>query len=160
MASNPVVGARMTATIEGDFVVFLIGMRINKLWKVRSWFPVAKEMPPMMAELMKHPELGLLGYRITLGARGPVTVQYWRTAEQLMAFARGSDLPHLAAWRRFNKAVGSNGDVGIWHETYLVPAGGYEAIYNNMPRTGLAAAGQHEPVARRGETAAKRLRAG
>ena len=25
---------RMTAQIEGDFVVFLIGMRINRFWKV------------------------------------------------------------------------------------------------------------------------------
>jgi hypothetical protein len=147
----------MTATIEGDFVVFLIGMRVNKWWKVHRWFPVAKEMGPMIAELMKHPELGLLGYRMTLGARGPVIVQYWRSAEQLIAFARDGDHTHLPAWRRFNRAVGSNGDVGVWHETYLVPAGGYEAIYNNIPRIGLAAAAEHVPVARRGETASKRL---
>jgi hypothetical protein len=25
---------RVLAQIEGDFIVFLIGMRINKLWKV------------------------------------------------------------------------------------------------------------------------------
>jgi hypothetical protein len=159
MASNPVVGARMTASIEGEFVVFLIGMRVNKWWKLHRWLPVAKEMPPMLAELMRHPELGLLGYTMTLGVRGPVIVQYWRSAEQLMAFAKGGDLPHLPAWRRFNQRVGSNGDVGIWHETYVVPAGGYEAIYNNMPRVGLAAAGEHEPVARRGESSKERLAA-
>jgi hypothetical protein len=34
--------------------------------------------------------------------------------------------------------VGSNGDVGIWHETYLVRAGEYECVYNNMPPYGLA----------------------
>src|SRR5205807_10318883 len=44
---------------------------------------------------------------------------------------------HLPAWREFNRRVGSNGDVGIWHETYSVPAGHYEAIYNNMPAFGL-----------------------
>ena len=33
------------------------------------------------------------------------------------------------------------GDIGIWHETYLVPAGSYESIYSNMPRFGLAVAG-------------------
>ena len=27
---------RMTADLDGDFVVFLIGMRINKLWKVHK----------------------------------------------------------------------------------------------------------------------------
>jgi hypothetical protein len=157
MARNSVVEARMTATIEGDFVVFLIGMRVNKWWKLHRWLPVATAMGPMLAELLKYPELGLLGVRTTLSARGPVMVQYWRSPEHLMQFARGGDHPHLEPWRKFNRKIGSNGDVGIWHETYVVPAGSYEAIYNNMPRIGLAAAGEHLPVARRGETAAKRL---
>ena len=37
--------------------------------------------------------------------------------------------------------MGSNGDVGIWHETYLIEPGQYENVYNNMPAFGLAAAG-------------------
>ena len=32
---------RYSARIEGDFVVFLIGMRINRPWKVQRWWPVA-----------------------------------------------------------------------------------------------------------------------
>ncbi|OFA03606.1 monooxygenase family protein [Duganella sp. HH101] len=31
---------RLTAEVEGDFVVFLIGMRINKPWKIHKWLPV------------------------------------------------------------------------------------------------------------------------
>ncbi len=31
---------RVAANIEGDFVVFLIGMRINKPWKLHKWLPV------------------------------------------------------------------------------------------------------------------------
>lgn len=27
---------RLTAEIDGDFVVFLIGMRVNRLWKVHK----------------------------------------------------------------------------------------------------------------------------
>ena len=42
---------RMTADIEGDFVVFLIGMRINKPWKVHKWWPVFSAMPRMLKEL-------------------------------------------------------------------------------------------------------------
>ena len=38
--------------------------------------------------------------------------------------------------------MASNGDVGIWHETYLVRPGAYEAFYNNMPPYGLGAAGR------------------
>ena len=82
-------------------------------------------------------------------------VQYWRSVEHLERFARDSSLPHHAAWRRFNQRV-STFDVGIWHETYLVSAGNHEAVYVNMPRFGLAAAGEHLPVAARGERAAQR----
>ena len=39
---------RMTAEIEGDFVVFLIGMRINKPWKIHKWLPVFLAMPKML----------------------------------------------------------------------------------------------------------------
>ena len=35
------------------------------------------------------------------------------------------------------------GPVGIWHETYLVEPGKFECVYGNMPRFGLAAAGDH-----------------
>jgi hypothetical protein len=63
----------------------------------------------------------------------------------------------LPVWRWYNRVAKASGDVGIWHETDLVPAGQYEAIYGNMPRIGLAAAGRHVPIARRGETAAERV---
>ena len=56
----------------------------------------------------------------------------------------------------FNKRVGSNGDVGIWHETYLVPAGRYECVYNNMPPIGLGMATSLVPAAGRKATAAGR----
>jgi hypothetical protein len=35
-----VIPQRMSAQVEGDFVVFLIGMRINKPWKLHKWLPV------------------------------------------------------------------------------------------------------------------------
>ena len=42
---------RMTADIEGDFVVFLIGMRINQPLRLNLWLPVFQAMPGMLAEL-------------------------------------------------------------------------------------------------------------
>ncbi|TDJ39578.1 MAG: DUF4188 domain-containing protein [Gammaproteobacteria bacterium] len=72
---NAIVTERVTANVtEDEFVIFLIGMRINKLWKVHQWWPV------------------------------------------------------------------SNGEVGIWHETFRVHAGDFECVYNNMPGFGLAQA--------------------
>jgi hypothetical protein len=35
-----IIAKRVTAQIEGDFVVFLIGMRINKPLKIHKWLPV------------------------------------------------------------------------------------------------------------------------
>jgi len=34
------VPKRVAATIGGDFVAFLIGVRINKPWKINKWLPV------------------------------------------------------------------------------------------------------------------------
>lgn len=151
-----VVPGRMTADIDGEFVVFLIGMRVNKLWKLHKWLPVARAMGPMLRALYQRPELGLLSAHFWIGPRGPLVVQYWRSVEQLEAFARDASLPHHPAWRAFNRAVGSGGDVGIWHETYVVPAGKWETLYGNMPRFGLAQAGEHVQTGMKGEAAAQR----
>lgn len=144
---------RLTADVEGEFVVFLIGMRINKPWKLHKWLPVFVAMPRMLAELRKHPESGFLGAQQYVG----VIVQYWRSFEHLEAYARARDSKHYPAWTRFNKSVGSNGDVGIWHETYRVPAGSYETVYNNMPDYGLGKATKLVPAAGYRETAAGRI---
>jgi hypothetical protein len=155
MARNHI--GRYSAQIEGDFVVFLIGMRLNRPWKVHRWWPVLGGMRRMLAELARDPERGLLGFGSGMLHGGPAVVQYWRSFEHLDRFARDPASLHLPAWRWFNRAVKASGDVGIWHETYLVRAGGYEAIYGDMPRIGLAAAGEHVPIARRGQTAAERV---
>ena len=111
---------RYTAEIEGDFVVFLIGMRLNRPWKVHQWLPVFTGMQRMLRELARHPEQGLLGASTGLLFGGPAVVQYWRSFEHLERFARDPANLHLPAWRWFNRAVKGSGDVGIWHETYLV----------------------------------------
>lgn len=133
---------RMCAEIEGEFVVFLIGARITKPWKVWKWWPVAKAMTAMRQELAAQPELGLLHAQDFNGFPDAMTVQYWRSFEHLEAYARGRDLKHLPAWQSFYRTVGTDGDVGIWHETYLVSPGRYEAIYGGMPTFGLGAAGR------------------
>ena len=66
---------RMTADIEGEFVVFLIGMRINKPWKIHKWLPVSMAMPKMLNELYKSPEMGLLSHESWFG-RTTIMIQY------------------------------------------------------------------------------------
>jgi hypothetical protein len=138
-----IIPQRMSAELDGDFVVFLIGMRINKPWKVRQWWPVFRAMRPMIREVLSNPESGCLG--VTFG--WPVIVQYWRSFEHLEAYARSQDNKHWPAWVAFNKRMrASRGDVGIWHETYRVAAGQYETIYSGMPRFGLGQFGHLVPA--------------
>lgn len=147
---------RFTADVDEDVVVFVIGMRINRPWKLRKWLPVFTAMPKMLAHLESHPEKGLLGYHLSL-LPSPITVQYWRSFEDLERFARDTDDPHLEPWRRYNRVIGKSGDVGVWHETYKISPDRCESIYANMPVVGLAAATSHVPVAGRGEAAAERM---
>ena len=149
-----VIPSRMTAEIDGDFVVFLIGMRINKFWKVHKWVPVFLAMPPMLKELQAHPESGCLGSIQTLG----VIIQYWRSFEHLESYARTRDRNHWPAWMAFNKRMrNSRGDVGIWHETYQVRAGEYETVYSGMPPFGLGKVGKLLPASGHRESARERF---
>lgn len=151
-----IIAERMTAVIEGDFVVFLIGMRINKPWKIWGWLPVARAMPRMLKELEQAgPETGFLGHNgLSIGG----IVQYWRSFDHLEAYARAKDRTHWPAWVAFNKAMkNSRADVGIWHETYLVRAGAYETLYSGMPPYGLGRVGSLVPATGSREDARRRL---
>ncbi|MDQ2988608.1 MAG: DUF4188 domain-containing protein [Pseudomonadota bacterium] len=148
---------RLTATLDGDFVLFLIGMRLNQPWKVHKWWPVAAAMPRMISELRRQPELGLLHAEMWF-SRTIIQVQYWRSIDQLLAYATSKQAAHLPAWRAFNQSVGTDGSVGIWHETYAITAGGHESVYVNMPRFGLGCAGSLDAATGRKHSAADRLR--
>ncbi|MBB5343691.1 DUF4188 domain-containing protein [Tunturibacter empetritectus] len=137
---------RYSTRVEGPFVMFLIGFRINHPLAFNKWIPVAKAMGPMLQELYANPQLGFLGAQSSLYWPGVTMTQYWRSFDQLVDYAQSRNAAHLPAWKAFNQSVGDDGSVGIWHETYQVAAGQYESIYANMPRFGLALAGTHEPA--------------
>ena len=138
------IQGRQIAQLEGDFVVFLIGARPQFTHLLRSLRDLGgrRGMKHMLDHLMAHPEKGLLSYELGF----PTIVQYWRSFDHLEAFARDQDDPHSAAWRAYWRRVGKDDRTGIWHETYLVKAGDYEAIYANMPPFGLGKAGRLEPA--------------
>ena len=60
--------------IDGDFAVFLIGMRLNRPWRVDRWAPLALTMVRMLRDLRAGTEPGFLGAVLGL----PVSVVYWR----------------------------------------------------------------------------------
>ncbi|WP_202929693.1 monooxygenase family protein [Streptomyces sp. TR1341] len=153
--------SRTTADAKGDVVVLLIGMRINRFWAVHLWVPVMLAMLRMLRELAKDPERGLREkVLLTASPRTYYVVQYWESKEKLYAYATAPDAFHHEVWAKLNRkerAGKLHGEVGIWHEAYVVPEGSYEAIYADMPAFGLAGAHGQVPLAARGRYAKDRF---
>ena len=123
---------------QEGIVVFLVGMRINQLWNVRQWMPVMGAMRGMLDELAQPSNPGVLGpSRIYVSGRTIQVQQYWRSLEALEFYARSKDHAHFAAWRAFYRRAKETDAVGVYHETYVVPPRGGDALYVKMPRHGL-----------------------
>lgn len=157
--SNQVFNGRYTAETSKEFVVFIIGMRVNKWWRIHQWLPVALAMPKMMQALIPNKSLGMIHgehfFRFF-----PITttlISYWETFEQIDHFAHDKNLPHAKAWAQFIKSVGNNGAVGIYHENYKVKSDSLECVYGNMPQFGLGKAFKHIPVTKENHTARQRM---
>jgi hypothetical protein len=126
-------------------VVFLIGMRVNKWWLPHKWIPAFIAMVPMLKELFRNKDLyGFLGAK-TWVARTTIVVQYWRSLEELLSYARSAQAEHHPAWKKFNRVISDNGSVGIYHEAYVMHPAQIHTVYRNMPPFGLAKATAARP---------------
>ena len=126
---------RVAPKKDGDVLVFMVGMRINKFWAIHKWLPVAIAMPRMLIELMKNRELGMIGTPRTFVSGRLIQVQqYWSSYDALESYASSQSSSHLSAWKKFNQASRGNNAVGIYHETYVVPEDSFEAIYVNVKK--------------------------
>ncbi|WP_424017522.1 DUF4188 domain-containing protein [Halorientalis pallida] len=157
-----VVTEKVQADRDGEFVVFQIGMRINRFWKVHRWLPVALAAPRMVRELQSDPDSGLLGSRTVVGPglRNIGFVQYWDSFEDLREYAHDAERRHRPAWvDYYQDGTADDSAVGIWHETYVVGEDDHESVYNNVPPHGLGAAEGTDLVPATGdrETATDRL---
>lgn len=133
-----IINERVTADHAGELVIFIIGMRINRLVRPDKWLPVMRAMAAMLTELHADPESGFLGAEnLWKSPRQPVLIQYWRSFEALDTYANDPAREHRPAWTRFNRAARGNSAVGIFHETYVVRAGCSETLYAAMPPFGL-----------------------
>lgn len=147
---------RYTTENHDNIVVFLIGMRVNNRLALHKWLPVFSAMPGMIKELYTNKdELGFLSMESYFGLRTTVMIQYWRSTEDLLAYAKSEK--HLTAWKNFNKKINNNPAVGIYHETYELKAGNYESVYVNMPHYGLGNALSSIPIQAERSSARKRL---
>lgn len=153
--SEKVRNGRFSVKNDNEIVVFLVGIRVNRFRAVRTWLPVLRALRPMLREA-EAADSGLLGHRVLrVGGRETAVLQYWRSIDELMAFADGAT--HRRAWREFYRLATAGAAVGLWHETYVVPAGRYEAIYGIVPPLGLAEFRTMVPIGRRNEGARTRL---
>jgi hypothetical protein len=149
---------RVTAAVDGEFVVLLIGMRVNRLRNVRRTWRLFGAMSRMIRELTADPATGYLGGESWFG-NPTIMVQYWRSFDHLERYARDRDHEHRPAWAEYNRILRSGAEVGVWHEAYRVRPGDFETVYNNMPPFGLARAAMAIEATGPRETAAGRLRA-
>ncbi len=154
-----IIWGRHTANLGPEAVLFLIGMRVNRLFAIGKWLPVANSMGRMLAEVGRDSNSGFLGARTWWSGRNILVQQYWRSTDDLIAYAHDSTRQHRPAWTAFFKMVGTGegAAVGIWHETIRLAPGSVETIYGNMPHLGLGQAVGLVPATGNRESAAKRL---
>ena len=95
-----IIPGRQQAHPEKPFVLFLIGMRVNRLWAVNRWAPVAMAMPRMQRELAQKPDSGMLWQRNFRSGRTTLALQYWQSAEKLFAYAHDRAGEHFPPGRR------------------------------------------------------------
>ncbi|HLR54713.1 MAG TPA: DUF4188 domain-containing protein [Pseudogracilibacillus sp.] len=147
---------RYTTDNEKEIVVFIIGMRVNKWYAVHHWLPIFTAMPPMIKELYTNQaELGFLSMENYFGLRTTHMIQYWKSLDDLLAYARGDK--HLKAWKNFNRKAAATSSVGFYHESYQVSEQKYESVYTNMPLYGLSNALGKTPITKYSNGARKRL---
>ena len=149
---------RMTADVDHDIVVLLIGMRVSVRHIDRA-IHLFRAMPRMIEELSADPDSGFLGGHSWFGSP-TIIVQYWRSFEDLERYARDTEREHRLAWADFNRTLRAGADIGVWHETYRVRPGEMETVYVNMPPFGLARATRAVPATGCRSSAAGRMASG
>ncbi len=110
-----------------DLIVVYLGMRVNALAGLKRLLGLG----PQIEDSVRAKPDGLLLHESFLFSLFPLHTgmrQYWRDFESLERWTRSE--PHRAWWKKFLR---DSGGTGFWHETYAL-RGGFEAIYDDLPR--------------------------
>lgn len=116
--------------------MFLSGFKVNRTWKLHKRFHLHRMLKLINRELEATHDIGFLGQQVWRG-NPDISVQYWRSHAELLAFARDTDRTHFPAWLRFNDYIAQQGDIGLWHEIYVIQPEQMEGLYRNMAPMGL-----------------------
>ncbi|WP_336024986.1 DUF4188 domain-containing protein [Halobellus salinisoli] len=137
----------MAAEIDGEYVIYINGMRLNKLRALPKYLRAGLKAGKMFEQLAADPDSGFLGYLPAyMGLRSGAAIQYWRSLEDIKRFAQDPNGTHVPAWQWYEEEVGTNGELGFWAELYVVKDGSFETFYRNMPPTGLGEHGSLVPM--------------
>jgi hypothetical protein len=128
---------RLAAEMDGEFVVYINGMRLNKLRAIHKYLIAGRKLAAMFDRLEADPDSGFLGYEPAIrGLRSDAAIQYWRSLEDLRTFAQNSDDLHMPAWKWVNESI-RKGEIGFWAELYVIDDENYETFYRDVPPIGL-----------------------
>lgn len=122
---------RLEPDYDDGVVVFAVGFRINRFWNLRHVYYTYRSFYKITRELKKSPETGCLGVNTWWGL-STVSIQYWKSYDALLEFARDKQATHFPSWFGFNQGMARSGNIGLWHEIYVVPKGRIEATYRNI----------------------------
>lgn len=148
---------RYTAEFKDTIIVFVIGMRVNRLFALHKWLLPTFNTLRLWIHVKTNPPKGYLYGYLYLYCRGIGMMQYWHDFTALETFSHDKNQPHYKAWSQLALQTESDKTFGYWHETYEINPNRTEAIYGSMPRFGLAAASNHEQLKIREDSARSRL---
>lgn len=112
-------------------------------------------MGRMLRELQSDPDSGLLSFE-QHGGRTTLMVQYWRSTEDLLQYAKDRERQHGPAWREWIQRWAEARWASGTRPTSSEP-GGYECVHHHMPPFGLGRVGPLVPAEGELKTASKRL---
>jgi hypothetical protein len=128
----------MAAEMDDGVVLYVNGIRLNRLRALPQWLLANWTIAKMFGELEAEPDSGFLGYTpIFLGLRKGATMQYWQSLEDFQRFATDPDGPHVPAWTWYDETVDPDGGLGFWAELYVFDGDSFETFFRSVPPTGI-----------------------
>jgi hypothetical protein len=137
---------RLAAEMDGEFVVYINGMRLNHLRALDKYMIAGRKLAAMFDRLEADPDSGFLGYEPAIRGLGSgAAIQYWRSLEDLQSFAQDPENRHVPARTWVNENV-RKGEIGFWAELYVIDDENYETVYRDVPPIGLGGVAELVPM--------------
>jgi Domain of unknown function (DUF4188) len=132
------VVARVPDSVE-ELCVIRIGLVVRKVSGLLSVSKFRKAIERSAIEA-KASNAGLLdSERFLIKWNHFGFLQYWRSFQALEEWSHKP--PHSTWWREALERMRQRGDLGVYHETFLVASTGVESIYLDCPSIGISSFG-------------------